>query len=96
MQTFLIGLGLSKEEAKASEISVPFVEVGTKDLSDKEYCFRTLRCILDAKDINPETIAKTPNATYAAYRWSYVMAKRTIHITLSTNTTISMICHLRP
>jgi hypothetical protein len=73
MQTFLIGLGLSKEEAKASEISVPFVEVGTKDLSDKEYCFRTLRCILDAKDINPETIAKTPNATYAAYRWSYVM-----------------------
>jgi hypothetical protein len=61
------------EEYEREGFKPPFIEKETKDLSNKEYCFRTLRCILDAKDINPETIANMPNATYAAYRWSWAM-----------------------
>jgi hypothetical protein len=51
----------------------PFKEKDTEGLTDQDYWLRTLRCIINAPDVNTGTIAQMPEATYAAFRWAGVI-----------------------
>lgn len=64
--------GGQSDQAVASALP-PFAEKDTEKLSDTEYWYRTLRCLIAAPDVNPETIALRPDATYSAYRWATVL-----------------------
>jgi|GEM_PF-3669507 len=64
-------MGLS--EANLMLSLPPFTEKNAEQLSDIEYWYRTLRCLISAPNVRPETIIQRPDATYLAYYWSNIL-----------------------
>src|SRR5574344_250637 len=70
---FQMGKMMNLPEESLSLGRPPFIEKGTEQLSDTEYWYRTLRCVINARDARPATIAQQSDATYEAFRWSKIL-----------------------